>query len=368
MRHNPAFQRQINRIITFLFLLVCSGCFIIPGKSSRPEIERPTSLLNYYSQGRTLTSFTTKVLANHSDFKKSQIDINTPKGVASVTYFDSPDTSSQLLLVYPLMGGSRIITEHFAEVFARNGFDCAIVKRNDDYKKPENFDKLESILRDTVIRDRVALDYFEKHEGKRVFGSFGISRGAINATMVAGVDKRLKYNVLVMGASDIPSVFRRSSIRKVRKYRDTVMKSHQYTPDEFFFSLQKNIITNPSRVTKYIRTQNTMLMLATFDTSVPFVDGLAMRKEIGYPKTIFIPANHYIGAALTQILSIKEPIRGHPIFPFDYIEGEAIAFFREKFRDVFREKRPLVALLKTPMTLIASFISQLDDNYGGDPQ
>lgn len=335
------------------------GCFVIDPKSYRDEVARPPELLSYYDDGRQILRVSDRIVDTLYKVTKSEIEISTPRGKTHVIYFDGPSQKPELLLVFPLMGGSQIVSEHFAHFFARYGYDAAIVKRNNDFKDPENFPKLESLLRDTVVRDRVTLDYFEKYRGKTSFGSFGISRGAINALMTAGVDKRLKYNVLVMGAADIPSIFKYSTLHSVKKYQRRVMKKYNLTEEEFISTLQDKLKTNPSTVTKYLLPQDTMLILAALDSSVPIQDGLKMRKELGYPRTIFIPANHYIGAILTQIISIKEPFMGRPVFPFDYIEGEAMSFYREKFRGDFREKRPLVAFLKAPLTLLASFISQL---------
>jgi len=43
-----------------------------------------------------------------------------------------------------------------------------------------------------VVRDRMAIDFFEQRLGKKEFGTLGISRGAINVAVTAGVDETAK--------------------------------------------------------------------------------------------------------------------------------------------------------------------------------
>jgi hypothetical protein len=261
----------------------------------------------------------------------SEITIESEAGQIIVDYYQSPQKSQDLVLVFPLLGGKPIVSQHFAEYFAENKIDAAIVRRNNDFKNPANFLNIEETLRLNVVRDRIALDFFEKEKGKKNFGGFGVSRGAINVAMTAGIDPRIKYNVIAMGASDLPLIFRDSNQRRIKKYVETVMSQQKMSRPQLFSFLQSEVKTDPKYVAKYIDSRNTMMFLSVFDRTVPYKYGRRLRTEIGEPRTVFLTANHYTIVLYTSLFSLLPPGKGTGLFPFGYLELESLEFFREKF-------------------------------------
>jgi hypothetical protein len=207
-------------------------------------------------------------------------------------------------------------------------------------------------MRRTLIRDRIVLDFFEKEVGKREFGTFGLSRGAINVAMTAGVEHRLKYNVMVLGGTDVVEVFRTSDQKRMRRYAKSVSQMKGITVDQFYEELRKNLKTDPRYLAGYLNAKNSLLILSAFDSTVPFKYGMRLRRQIGYPRTIVLLADHYTSVLYTQMVKLFPPDRSLCIFPFDYIEGQTVDFFAEKFRGKRHWFRELpLKILRVPLDL-----------------
>jgi hypothetical protein len=170
-------------IFRFFFSLfsgfVFAGCAVLSQDSHyKGPAVRPPALDTYYSRGSSYSKFHSKFIETKKSVTISEITIESEAGQIIVDYYQSPQKSQDLVLVFPLLGGKPIVSQHFAEYFAENKIDAAIVRRNNDFKNPANFLNIEETLRLNVVRDRIALDFFEKEKGKKNFGGFGVSRGA----------------------------------------------------------------------------------------------------------------------------------------------------------------------------------------------
>lgn len=352
------------RIISFVLLIsVLSGCYSLPLSPhyAGPQ-PRPPSLDDYYGKKGTFGDFKEEIIKEEGHYTLKKITIQSEAGPMEVQYYQRPEKSEHIIFVFPVLGGRPVIESYFAHYFARNGFDSAIVVRQNDFKNPDNVDRLEELVRANVVRDRYAIDFFEKQYGKKEFGSFGISRGAINAAVTAGIDARLKHNVFVLGGSDLVKLFENSSQNRIKKYVETVTSRKNISKAEFFASLSANLKTDPKNFASYIDARHTLMILGMFDHTVPIKFGRRLRKELGYPETIFLFADHYTSIAFTQFLKFL-PIPGNEdlcIFPFDYIESEAMNFYRNSMETGERTYKLVpFRLLRIPFDLVGKILETI---------
>lgn len=357
------FSRGIKSTIywsaLFSTLLSLSACFTLPQSPLyRGPPERPAELEEYYSKGKSYLSFKIETVREKRRFTQKKITIETEYGQVLVDLFQRKKESDELVLVFPVLGGKNMIEKYFAEYFCRNGFDSAIVNRNNDFKDPALFDRLEQVFRENAIRDRIALDFFEKELRKSKFATFGISRGAINVGITAGIDPRLKHNVLALGGTDLVQLFRDSDQPRIRKYREKIMQLKNISADEFFDILTKSIRTDPKFLSQYIDARNTLMILALFDQTVPFKYGLRMRKQIGKPRTIFLLAGHYSALLYTQFVRIIRPNGDLSSFPLDYVETRALEFYEKSFgRERLSFKKVALRVVAIPMNVVGAVVS-----------
>jgi hypothetical protein len=335
------------KILIFILTTLLQGCFLVPFKPENykgPDT-KPAWIDAYYAKPKSYDSWKIEVIRRESDYTLNRIYINSSAGETVIDYYQRKEASENLILVFPILGGKEnLIESYFADSFARDGYDSAIIHRDKDFKDPRNVDRLEKILRKSVIRDRLALDFFEKQYNKKEFATFGISRGGINVAISAGIEPRLKYNVIAMGGTKLVKLFAYSSERRIREYRTTVQREKQISGEEFIERLEEQLKTDPKNLAHYMDPRKTLMILSLFDQTVPIKYGRELREQIGKPKTIYLLADHRVSILYTRFL---------PIFPFDYIETQALAFYDKSFHKCRpRLKQILFDIMQVPFIIV----------------
>ncbi len=361
---NPALLRRVLVHLSFLFVFFSlSACALIPqGFGYTGPEPRTEEIEKYYSYEAGYGDYLQQTLKVERDYRVTRIELESAYGLIVIDYFQRNEKSENLIFAMPILGGSNLFANYIAEYMCKRGFDAAVVHRDAQFKRPENFERIEELFRDNVKKDRLVMDFFEAEFEKREFGSFGISRGAINAAITAGVDPRLKYNVLAIGGADLVNLFRDSKEHGIKKYRRRVMKKYDITEDEFYGRLEYSVRTDPKYLAKHIDARNTLMFLALFDQAVPVKYGLKLKRRIGHPTTVFLVGSHYSTIAFTQFVRLAPPIEELCIFPLDFIETESLAFYREKFGDDSIGFRHIVfSVFQAPIKAVAGIVSWLSD-------
>jgi hypothetical protein len=232
----------------------------------------------YYKPTAAYGDFRTEILQSTDLYTLKHISIESYAGPIVIDYFEGRKPSDTLVLVFPVLGGKNFIEKHIAKYLVESGFDAAIVNRSNEFKDPTMFDQLEEVFRLNIIRDRLALDFFEAEFGKKRFGTFGISRGAINVALTAGIDKRLQYNVLVLGGTDLVHLFRDSNQPRIEKYIQSVRENKGYSEQEFFDALRAKLRTDPKNTAQYLDGIGAVILGARRDVVV--AHGPGFRKGV----------------------------------------------------------------------------------------
>lgn len=365
LKHFHSFQG--SRFLPTLWLVYVlfnfSACALIPqGPGYEGPEERTTELAEYYSYISGHGDFLEQTLKVEKEYTVKRIELESAYGPIVIDYFQRNVKSDDLIFAMPILGGSNLFANYIAEYMCKHGFDTAVVHRDAQFKRPENFERIEELFRDNVRKDRVVMDFFEQHFGKRDFGSFGISRGAINAAITAGVDERLKYNVLAIGGADLVNLFRDSKENGINKYRRRVLERYDITEEEFYDRLRYSVRTDPKFLAKYIDARNTLMFLALFDRAVPIKYGLKLKRRIGHPETVFLLGSHYSTVAFTQFVRLAPPVDDFCVFPLDFIETESLAFYRNKFGDdSWSVRHFLFSVLQAPITAVGGLVNWLSE-------
>jgi hypothetical protein len=340
----------------FLFMIVFTSCAVVPSKSGYlgPKA-RPASVVDYYQYDNSAPYWNVRseTIAEHRHFTHRKFRIDTAYGEIVVQYFQRKNASEHLIIVFPILGGNFFIESYFARFLANHGFDSVIIHRDKNFKKPELFFELEQVFRKNVIRDRIAMDFFEREYGKKNFGSFGLSRGAMNATVTAGAEPRLRANVLALGGSHLVQILKKSDVRGIRKYRKRVIETNKITNEQFFEYLEKNVVSDPKNLAPYLNANNTLMFLSVFDQAVPIKYGMRLRRQIGYPRTIFLLAGHYTALLYTKFVFSLIGMERMSIVPIDIVEAEMLKFFNDRFETKRHDIRNLpLFLYELPFELV----------------
>lgn len=345
-------------------MVICllNGCVrLARGTYTSPPPERPSFIDAYYSEGRTYSRFVEHRVQPTKNYTVRRILIESGVGEISLDYYQrQQNASDEIILVFPVLGGKPIIESYLADYLARHGYETAIIHRSDEFKDPRLFDSLEKIFRNNIIRDRIAMDFFAKQYGKKIFGGVGMSRGAINLATLAGIDERLQHNVYILGATDLAGVFKDSDQRRISNYVQFVADARNTDENGFKAIFRQKVITEPTSFTRYLNPENSLIILAMFDQTVPFRHGLKLRRQMGDPETILLFSEHFGSVAFTQILKIIPVLNEICLFPFDYIEGETLEFLDKSFHRPTRWWHLLpIRILQGPLNVISSGLSEI---------
>jgi dienelactone hydrolase len=220
------------------------------------------------------------------------------------------------VLILPISGGIDFSVRGFAKLFASNGFNCAVVhNRRIDLDDTETAEEVESYFRQTVLDNRQILDYLverEEVDGDRL-GCLGLSLGGIRASIVAGVDERLKCSVIGLGGGSIAEINLLSEKKEIREYMEELMEMG-ISSEIIYAELSDKVITDPLRLAEYIDARNVLMFTAMFDRVVPRKCCDQLWKAMGKPEVVYLLSGHY-GSFLY----------------LPYAERKSLSFFKEKF-------------------------------------
>jgi hypothetical protein len=219
---------------------------------------------------------------------------------------DDADSAKPLpvVLVSPITGGNMIV-DSFARYYARNGFAAVLVHRKRPVWQAEHgVQHLEDYLRSNIIRLRQTLEWIEQQErldAKRI-GALGISYGGIMHSVLAAVDERVQFHVLMLSAGPLPDVLITCRDGQIRRQIKAMLENNDWDKAELHGELAKVIRTDPMRVAGAVDSERMLVYTAAFDRVVGAENSRRLWRAQGRPQRVDIFAGHYGGALILPIL------------------------------------------------------------------
>ena len=240
-----------------------------------------------------------------------------------------------VLVVLPIIGGGYPLEKHFSAYFARQGMAAVLVRRERLKRTLEDVSEINETLRQAAIDARQAIDWIETRpelDASRI-GAFGISMGGIRAAFLTPLDSRIRAATIGLAGGDLPYIIANSREGGIVRRRTPYLEKHGITKAQFECELRNAVACDPLAVAASIDPDKVMLVLATFDASVPARKGFELRRAMGDPETIFVPTGHY-----TALLFLP------------YIKSACARFFKEKLRGGSAGLQP-VARASSPLSI-----------------
>ena len=209
-----------------------------------------------------------------------------------------------LVLVLPIWGGENVVANFFAGHFARSGYVAAVVHRQEKYKDAQNVEEMNGVFKQIVLDHKRALDWLTRRpsvDADRI-AVFGVSAGAIKGALVTALDPRVKAAVLGLGGGDIPYILTHSTEKNLRRRRQEMMDEHGATLEEIHTEMRNGFQHDPLKYARHIDPSRVLLVLAAFDTVVPFKTGLQLRRAMGRPETMVIPTGHHTSVLYVPLI------------------------------------------------------------------
>ena len=163
----------------------------------------------------------------------------------------------------------------------------------------KDFSMLAAQFHDYVVEVRQALDWLVLQpsiDTDRI-GLIGMSLGAIVGSLTAGVDPRIRSEVLLLGGGDLPGIIFSTNERAFVKMRKRLMEEHQSSPEALKQDAEKTLAAvEPLNYARRLPPSNILMINAYFDKAIPRFYTLALWEKIGKPHLVFVPTGHYTAA------------------------------------------------------------------------
>lgn len=223
--------------------------------------------------------------------------------------------ATPVIVVLPILAGSRSVARSFADYFARKGFAAVIVHTEQKNNILRAMDDLQAAVRDSVIRHRLALDWIAQQSelDARRLGVFGASLGGLNGYYLSALDPRVKASVLALAAGDLPYVLAHSRERRVSRTVAELMRDKGLDTEQVQDYLASSLETDPLDLAPYMDPAGIMLIMARFDDAIHYSRQRQLWEALGKPEALLLPTGHVTAALYLP-----------------YLKSRALGFFRQR--------------------------------------
>jgi hypothetical protein len=323
-KHNEhKYLRVSLKFILFFSLMFFPSC---AHYECDPTYNGPKSkgadMLKYYSYPkRTIEAEIEKIQENKKYFVEriefpSSLNFFGTEEIRIDYYAQKKEGRFPAVLILPISGGIDFSVKSFARHFVTNGLNCAILHNRDfDLDETRSAEEVEDYFRQIVFDGRQVLDYLgERQEvDEEKLGCMGFSLGGIKASLISGVDERIKCSVFGLAGGSIADITILSGKKEMRDYIQELMEMG-IDSETVYIELSDKVVTDPLILGEYIDARNVLMYIASFDKVVPRECCEKLRQIIGGPETVYFFTGHY-GSFLY----------------LPYAEMKSLNFFKEKF-------------------------------------
>jgi hypothetical protein len=279
-------------------------------------------MLEYYSYPKQTIEAKVEEIEHRKKYSIERIEFSSAINVFGTEnirlnyYMQKKPGKFPTVIILPISGGIDFSVKSFARHFASNGFNCAVIhNREFSLKDTKNAEEVENYFRQTVLDNRQVLDYLAERQevDEKRLGCLGLSLGGIKASLLSGVDNRLRCSVLGLAGGSIADIALLSKEEDIRNYIRELMKRGT-SPETIRIELSEKVETDPLKLAEYIDARNVLMYIAKFDRVVPRKCGDRLWEAIGKPEAIYLFAGHY-----SSFLYLP------------YAEAKSLRFFKKKF-------------------------------------
>ena len=291
-------MRYLTIISAILGLLLC-GCRHYPARKVKglQKVQPPLAASPKELPGHRMTE-----LERHTHWrldalrfekrrKKARFEDLEP--ISFRLYRPLTEEKAPLVLVLPIFKGNYFFSNHFSKALCKEGF-VVILPNRQERLFDISMEQINEMLAQHLEDLKQIVDWAEKQpyiDADRI-GVLGISMGGVKAAMLQASDRRIKTSVLCLSGGNLAEIISKSNEKTVIRYRDAQMQKYALDLKAFRNKLAEEIKLDPLHLASYISAEHTLLILARFDRTVPYKNGLALLKAIGGPEHIVVPATH----------------------------------------------------------------------------
>jgi len=309
-------------ILTLCVVLSCSCVHHKCDPAYTGPKERSLDILDYYSYPKRTIEAKVEIIWDKRRYTIQRVEFPSALNVFSTEnikvdyYVQKKEGKFPTVLILPISGGIDFSVTSFAGHFASHGFNCAIVHNRDaDLESTQSAEEIEDYFRQTVLDNRQVLDYLVERDevDPNRLGCLGLSLGGIRASMLAGVDERLKCIAIGLAGGSIADITVHSGEKEIKDQVKNLIAMGA-TTELIYTELSEKVVTDPIRLAPYADARDVLMFIAMFDRVVPRECCDRLWESCGKPEVVYLPSGHY----------------GSFLF-LPYAVCKSLDFFEEKF-------------------------------------
>jgi dipeptidyl aminopeptidase/acylaminoacyl peptidase len=203
-------------------------------------------------------------------------------------------------VVFPIRGGSHVVSEALAKALVNRGYvvlrlERRRVFRDDD--RPGDFTTPAGRLRDSLLDARRLIGWLETHPevDRERLATAGVSLGGILAATLMGVDERIQAGLFIMAGGGLPELLHDSGDGRLRRFRERALERAQDRSREAFVAALEphTRLVDPLSYANRIDPRRALLVSGRFDRVVPPQSTETLWEAMGRPTWLRFPTGHY---------------------------------------------------------------------------
>jgi len=215
-------------------------------------------------------------------------------------YYQQPgDTVSPVVLLLPILNGTKHLMRPFATLFAKKGYAVIIVDTVQRTTLLDDLQDPEPSIRQVAQRHRRVIDWVESRPELDVsrLGVFGASLGGFNALYLSALDDRVSVASFALVGGSLSEVLVNSDERRIAEAVTQVKAELSLDDEQLMAYLDERILTDTLTIAPHVNADRILMVLAKRDKSVPYSSQLELYEAMGRPESITLPTGHASTAA-----------------------------------------------------------------------
>ncbi|NOZ02459.1 MAG: prolyl oligopeptidase family serine peptidase [Deltaproteobacteria bacterium] len=201
------------------------------------------------------------------------------------------------VVVLPITAGDYEVSTMLTVYLARQGFTCLRMERRAEWLAPERtVEDLARLARQTPLDVGAGVDWFIENGGfdPDRLGVLGVSMGAMQASILAGTDPRVKAAVLVIGGAGLADLLLTADDDFINEYREAVSNRLGIPESDLGPVLHEALDPmDNAKPAGGMNPDTTLMFSALFDRVVRPRYGRRLWEAAGRPRRILLPCGHY---------------------------------------------------------------------------
>jgi dienelactone hydrolase len=208
-------------------------------------------------------------------------------------YYDvDGDARTPVIMLLPIFNGQLKIPRFFARYFANQGWAAVVVTRGRD--PLDALTAPEETVQGNLLDYRRVLDWIEQQpelDPARI-GMLGVSLGAMDAVMLAAVDRRVNSLVIAMAGGDMSYLLANTNYRRVARTIDDMAADLGTSREALGAKLDAAIRLDPLALAPYVDAERVFMVITRTDAIIPFEAQEELRTVLGSPEALYLVTGH----------------------------------------------------------------------------